>query len=246
LSEVYLSIILPVYNEERRLIQALEGLFSFLEKQAYTYEVLLVENGSDDHTYTEACAFAGRYPQLRVMQEQVRGKGLAVRRGMLEAKGEYRFMCDIDFSMPVEQNNRFLPPALVDYDIAMASREAPGAVRYGEPAYRHLVGRVFNLLIRLLALPEYHDTQCGFKCFRGAVADELFACQTIQGWSFDVEVLYIARMRGYTIVEMPIPWFFNPESKVRVFNDSLHMAIDWMHIRDNARKGLYGECDGRQ
>jgi len=244
-SDYRLSIILPVYNEERRLAQALEGLFSFLGKQAYAYEVLLVENGSSDQTYAQACAYTRRYPQLQVLQEQKRGKGLAVRRGMLAAKGEYRFMCDIDFSMPVEQINRFLPPALEDYDVAMASREARGAVRYGEPVYRHLVGRAFNLMIRLLALPGYHDTQCGFKCFRGTVADDLFACQTIDGWTFDVEVLYIARRRGYKIVEMPIPWFFNPESKVRVLNDSLHMAIDLMRIRENARKGLYGECNGR-
>ena len=148
-------------------------------------------------------------------------------------------MCDVDLSMPVEEINLFLPPALVDFDIAIASREAPGAVRYNEPVYRHLVGRMFNAMIRGVALPGLQDTQCGFKCFRKEVARQLFSRQTLMGWSFDVEVLFIARRRGYRIVEIPIHWHFDPDSKVRVLKDSFRMALDLFKIRLNALRGVY-------
>lgn len=158
---------------------------------------------------------------------------------MLAACGQYRFICDADLSMPIEQVNRFLPPQLADVEIAIASRESPGSVRYNEPHYRHLVGRVFNTLVRWMALPGLRDTQAGFKCFRGDIAAELFPLQTIMGWTFDVEVLYIARRRGYRIVEVPIDWYFNADSKVRVWRDSVTMFTDLLAIRRNARRGLY-------
>jgi dolichyl-phosphate beta-glucosyltransferase len=246
LSSCYLSIVIPVYNEEHRLPATLESIFSFLNRQEYPSEVLVVENGSQDNTYTLACSYAERYPGLRIFQELQRGKGLAVRRGMFEAVGEYRFMCDVDFSMPLTEINRFFPPALSGFDIAIASREAPGAKRYNEPFHRHLIGRVFNLLIRSLALPGFHDTQCGFKCFHAPVVEQLFRRQTVSGWTFDVEILYIARRRGYRIVEVPVPWYFNPESKVDVVRDSLQMAIDLLTIRSNTRRGLYTFSDDPQ
>jgi dolichyl-phosphate beta-glucosyltransferase len=158
---------------------------------------------------------------------------------MLEAQGEYRFMCDADFSMPVTEINRFLPPILNGYDIAIASREAPGAVRHCEPHYRHFIGRGFNTLIRLMALPGLHDTQCGFKCFPAHVAEDLFKRQTLTGWSFDVEVLFIARKLGYKILEIPIHWYFNPDSKIRVLKDSIRMGLDLLTIRLNALRGQY-------
>jgi hypothetical protein len=133
--------------------------------------------------------------------------------------------------MPVTEIGCFFPPELDDFDISIASREAPGAVRYNEPAYRHIVGRIFNSLIRVLALPELNDTQCGFKCFRAAVAEELFRDIKITGWSFDVEVLYLAQKRGYRIVEVPIPWYYNPDSHISVVKDSFQMAIDIFKIR---------------
>jgi len=142
---------------------------AFLQSQNYPAEVLVVENGSADHTLAIAQSFSEAHPQVCVIRSPARGKGLAVQRGMLEAKGEYRFMCDADLSMPIQEVAQFLPPAVCDYDIAIASREAPGAVRYNEPYYRHFIGRGYNLLIRWLALPGLNDTQCGFKCFRGEV-----------------------------------------------------------------------------
>jgi glycosyltransferase involved in cell wall biosynthesis len=234
-----LSLIIPAYNEESRLPQTLGALMEYLDSQSYLSEVLVVENGSQDATFAIAQDFASRYPNLHALHSEQRGKGQAVRMGMLMAQGEYRFMCDADFSMPVDQIDRFIPPALENYDIAIASREAHGAVRYNEPWYRHFVGRIYNWMIRIIALPGLQDTQCGFKCFRGEVAEDLFNLQTLNGWSFDVELLFIAQRRGCKIVEIGIPWYFNAESKIRVLKDSLRMGLDLLRIRLNALQGKY-------
>jgi glycosyltransferase involved in cell wall biosynthesis len=239
LSAPFLSIIIPAYNEEDRLPNTLEQAFNFIQNQPYSAEVLVVENGSQDRTFEVAQAFTDQYPQLRVYQEAGRGKGLAVKRGMLEACGEYRFMCDADLSMPITEISRFLPPALENKDIAIASREAQGATRYNEPLYRHWGGRGVNAMIRLLVLPGLHDTQCGFKCFRREAAVDLFGSMTLSGWSFDVEILYLARLRGWSMAEVPIPWYFDPESKVSALQDSIKMFRDILQLRRNHRNGVY-------
>ena len=239
----FLSIIIPAYNEAQRLPATLEQVVAFLKDQTYASEIIIVDNASQDKTCQVAHEIAGQHNSadlpLTVLQEAQKGKGAAVKKGMLAANGEYRFMCDADLSMPVSQINRFLPPSLENFDIAIASREAPGAIRYNEPAYRHLVGRIFNSLIRVLALPELNDTQCGFKCFRAAIAADLFSRMTITGWSFDVEILYIARKLGYQIVEIPIPWYYNPLSQISVVGDSLQMALDIFKIRLGNRDTRY-------
>ena len=235
----FLSIVIPAHNEESRLPGTLEQVFLFLSQQNFSAEVIVVENGSSDRTYEIARRFAKDHPTLRVIQNDWRGKGLAVQRGVKEAKGEYVFLCDADLSMPIEEIGKFLPPQLQNMDIAIASREAPGSVRYNEPYYRHLTGRVFNTLIRWLVLPTLQDTQCGFKCIRAEVARDIFRYQTLTGWAFDVELLFIARRHGYSIVEIPIHWYFNADSKISVFRDSLRMFLDLLAIRRNARRGLY-------
>jgi glycosyltransferase involved in cell wall biosynthesis len=242
LNHPFLSIIIPAYNEEHRLRHTLEQVFAFLQAQTYTAEVLVIENGSTDRTYEVAQELGHHYAGLMVLQNHQRGKGRAIQRGILEAHGDYRFICDADLSMPIEQITRFLPPDC-DCDIAIASREAPGAIRYGEPYYRHFTGRAFNALIRLFVLPDLNDTQCGFKCFRASVAEDVFRYQTLWGWSFDVEILFIARRLGYQIMEIPIPWYYNPESKVSVWRDSLRMFIDLLTIRRNALRGIYDAKD---
>ena len=235
----FLSIIIPAHNEENRLPGTLEQVFDFLKKQSFSSEVIVVENGSSDRTYEFAQAFAKQNQDLHVIQNNQRGKGLATRRGVREATGDYLFFCDADLSMPIEEISKFLPPQLPHVDIAIASREAPGAVRYHEPYYRHLTGRVFNTLIRWLLLPGLQDTQCGFKCIRAEVAHDIFPYQTLTGWAFDVELLYIARRHGYQLVEIPIHWYFNADSKISVLRDSLRMFLDLLLIRRNARRGLY-------
>jgi dolichyl-phosphate beta-glucosyltransferase len=239
LSRPLLSIIIPAHNEESRLPRTLEQVFAFLESQKYASEVLIVENGSADRTLEVAQDFAGRDKNTRIIHSEARGKGLAVRLGMLAATGEYRFMCDADLSMPIEEVNRFLPPSLSDFDVAIGSREVHGAVRYNEPLHRHLGGRLINLLIRFLILPKLQDTQCGFKCFRAEVAEDLFRRQTLQGWSFDIELLFLAYRRGYRVVEIPVDWYYRAESKVSAVRDALRMIDDIFRIRANARRGLY-------
>jgi len=240
LATPFLSIIIPAYNEESRLPASLAAINDYIQSQSFLAEALVIENGSQDRTYEIAQDFSSQHIGFRVLAEARRGKGLAVQRGMLEARGEYRFMCDTDLSMPVAEISRFFPPMLVDFDVAIASREAPGAVRYHEPAYRHLGGRLINMMIRLLILPGLNDTQCGFKCFRAPVAEELFRRQCLTGWSFDIEILYIARQFGYRIIEIPIPWYFNPQSKLNPFSDAFRMARDILFVRRNKRQGIYG------
>jgi dolichyl-phosphate beta-glucosyltransferase len=240
LAAPFFSLIIPAHNEEHRLPDTLNQVAAYLKAQPYEFEVLVVENSSTDNTLAVAQAFAAQNPQVRVLQITQRGKGLAVKRGMLEARGEYRFMCDADLSMPITEIGKFIPPALTGYDIVIASREAPGSIRYNEPIYRHLGGRGINLIIRLLALPGLQDSQCGFKCFTARASDDLFRVQTLDGWSFDIELLFVARMRGYRLTEVPIHWYFQSESKVHAVRDALRMLGDIFTIRRNARRGLYG------
>jgi dolichyl-phosphate beta-glucosyltransferase len=234
----FLSIVIPAHNEQNRLPGTLEKVFHFLNQQSFTSEVIVVENGSTDATYELAAQNARQHENLRVLQSE-KGKGAAVRRGMLEAQGDYRFMCDADLSMPVEEIVKFIPPALQNFDIAIASREAKGAIRYDEPSYRHLGGRGINFLVQTLILPGLNDTQCGFKCFRAEVAEDVFKRQTLLGWSFDIELLYIARRHGYRIVEIPIHWYHFSDSKVSAFRDALRMIQDIFRIHANARQGIY-------
>jgi len=240
LAAPFFSLIIPAHNEEHRLPDTLNQVAAYLQAQPYEFEVLVVENCSTDNTLAVAQTFAAQNPWVRVLQNTQRGKGLAVKRGMLEAQGEYRFMCDADLSMPITEIGKFIPPALKGYDIVIASREAPGSIRYNEPVYRHLGGRGINLIIRLLALPGLQDSQCGFKCFTARAAEDLFQVQTLNGWSFDIELLFVARMRGYRLTEVPIHWYFQCESKVHAVRDALRMIGDIFTIRRNARRGLYG------
>ena len=235
----FFSIVIPAYNEENRLPNTLEQVFHFLKKQPFTSEIIVVENGSEDRTFEIAQQFAAGHQNVHILRSEQRGKGLAIQHGVKAAVGEYIFFCDADLSMPVEEISKFLPPKLQNVDIAIASREAPGSVRYNEPYYRHFTGRVFNTLIRLLVLPRLQDTQCGFKCIRAEVARDIFPYQTLTGWAFDVELLYIARHHGYHVAEIPIHWYFNADSKISVFRDSPRMFLDLLRIRRNARRGLY-------
>jgi len=238
--EVFLSIVIPAYNEERRLPGTLEAIADHLKGQAYTAEIIVVENGSTDRTADVVREFARQHPAARLLISPRRGKGLAVKVGMLAARGAYRFLCDADLSMPIEELVRFVPPALEGYGVAIGSREARGARRYDEPLYRHMMGRVFNGLVKLVAVPGLEDTQAGFKCFTAAVAQDVFTFQTMEGFGFDVEVLFIARKRGYRIVEVPIQWYYRADSRVRVVSDTLRMFRDVLMVRWNNLRGIYG------
>jgi dolichyl-phosphate beta-glucosyltransferase len=167
------------------------------------------------------------------------GKGAAVRAGMLAAAGELRFMCDADLSMPVRELPRFLDVVPRACDIAIGSREGAGARRVGEPAHRHVIGRGFNALVRSLAIPSINDTQCGFKLFTAGAAAAVFPHVTIDGWAFDVEMLWIATRRGLRIREIPIEWHYRDYSRVSPLRDAVVMLRDVVKIRANAARGLY-------
>jgi len=234
-----LSIIIPAHNEEERLARSLDKILDFLSQQEYDSEIIIVENGSTDRTQEIAQEYVSRFSNVQLIIKTQAGKGLAVRSGILAAEGTYRFICDADLSMPIEQVSRFLPPACEEYDIAIGSREVPGSMRYNEPETRHLIGRIYNLLVRLIALPDLQDTQCGFKCFHHTVVERLFSVQQLDGWAFDVELLFIAQKIGLHIIEIPIDWYYMPGSRIRILRDSVKMFSDLFTIRRNWRKGMY-------
>ncbi len=241
----FLTIVIPAYNEEKRLPKTLEKIGCFLREQSYHSEVLVVENGSTDATsevvlmYAKSVAPDDRFTIQLLHSDQ--GKGAAVKTGMLVGKGEHLFICDADLSMPIEEVGKFLPPQLAadSFDVAIASREIEGAVRYNEPGYRHLMGRVFNLIVRTLIIPGIEDTQCGFKLFTRAAANDIFPYQTISGWGFDPEVLYIANTRKLRVVEVPINWYYMADSRVSPIRDTIKMLREVMRVRRNGRRGIY-------
>ena len=241
MSKPFLSIVIPAHNEESRLPPSLAQIDRFLQKQDFAAEVIIVENGSHDRTFEVALDCAATYHYISVIRspDNMRGKGLAVKQGMLAAKGQWRFICDADLSMRIDDILVFLPPATQGYDIVIASREAPGAERVGEPEYRHLMGRINNLIIKLAAINDYEDTQCGFKLFSAMAAKDLFQVQRMNGIGFDVELLYLAKKRGYKVKELPITWYYDPYSTMRLWDDSVHMLREIWEIRRNWRRGLY-------
>lgn len=234
-----LSIIMPAYNEQDRLPASLEKIDSFVASQTFDIELVLVNNNSSDSTQQIADDFAAEHPYTVVLTQPIQGKGAAVRMGMLEASGEYLFICDADLSMPIEEVRKFLPPVLTDFDVAIGTREGPGAQRIGEPEYRHIMGRVFNLIVRVLAVPKIHDTQCGFKSFTRSAAHDVFSRQTITGFGFDVEVLYIALRQGYVVKEVPITWYHIPGSKINPIRDTINMFAEVLRVRMNGWRGVY-------
>ena len=237
----FLSIVIPAYNEEQRLPASLEKIDGFLRHQDYCAELLIVDNGSTDQTVSVASEFAQKRSWVRVVSAAVRGKGLAVKVGMQVARGEYRFICDADLSMPIEEIAKFLPPQSVGYDVMMATREGRDALRIGEPVHRHIMGRIFNRIIQIAALPGIQDTQCGFKMFSRRAAEDLFSVQQMVGIGFDVELLYIARKRGYRIREIPSTWHFDADSRMRLIYDSLYILLEIQQIHRNWQRGVYDQ-----
>jgi glycosyltransferase involved in cell wall biosynthesis len=234
-----LTIIVPAYNEERRLPKSLAKIATFVAAQSYEIELIVVDNNSRDRTPDIVREFSGDHPYTRLIHEKRQGKGAAVRAGIFAGRGDYLFICDSDLAMPIDEVNKFLPPQREGADVAIASREAPGARRYNEPQYRHLMGRVFNLIVQILAVPGINDTQCGFKCFRRPVGHDIFAAQTMEGFGFDVEILFIARRRGYEIVEVPVNWYYDPGTSVNLLRDPFRMVGEVLQVRLNGWRGTY-------
>jgi len=243
-----ISIILPAYNEEKRLDRALAKITAYMRHIGYRWECVVVENGSTDQTGRIARQWASRYPEIRALQSDP-GKGAAVRRGMLAARGRYRYMADVDLSTPIESIQEFLaharkvchtPDGLPEgYDIVIGSRNLAGSTRENEPEQRHYMGQVFNSIVQMYLLMGIYDSQCGFKMFTEQAARDLFGRAVIDGWAFDVEILYLARRLGYRIHELPVTWVYDADSRVEGFKTAWAMFWDVVRIRRNANKGVY-------
>ncbi|MDE0197829.1 MAG: glycosyltransferase family 2 protein [Caldilineaceae bacterium] len=245
MSRPFLTIIIPAYNEAQRLPDSLTKIAEYLRRQPFATEILVVENRSTDETSAVVRDFATKVsasdPFTLDLLHSAPGKGAAVKTGMLVGKGDYLFICDADLSMPIEEVAKFLPPQLDPdgFDVAIASREIVGAVRYNEPFYRHLMGRVFNHVVQKLIVPGIEDTQCGFKMFTREAAAQVFPHQTIDGWGFDPEILYISRIRGLNLVEVPINWYYMAESRINPLLDTINMVREVLRIRLNGLRGIY-------
>jgi dolichyl-phosphate beta-glucosyltransferase len=237
-SAPYLSVVIPAYNESGRLPQSLRRIHAFLSAWRRSYEVVVVDDGSADGTARGARESG--VPGLTVLQnERNRGKGYSVRRGMLAARGDHRLMTDADLSTPIEELDRLLAAQDEGFDVVIGSRALPGAhIEVHQPWYRENMGRVFNLLVRALAVPGLHDTQCGFKLFTARAADEVFAAGRLDGFSFDVEALFLARRRGYRIAELPVTWRNDAATRVGMVGGFLAFP-DLLRIRMNDWLGRY-------
>jgi dolichyl-phosphate beta-glucosyltransferase len=236
-----LSIVIPAYNEEARIGSTIRTLQADLPRDIGRFEIRVVDDGSLDGTVRVVQALAAEDPRVVLQHEPHRGKGGAVRAGLLAATGALRFMCDADLSMPIQELPRFLAVVPSRCDIAIGTREGEGARRVGEPGHRHTMGRVFNWLVRSSGLAGGQDTQCGFKMFTADAVHAIFPWTRIEGWAMDIEVLYIAMLRGLRVEEIPIEWHYRDRSQVSPVADSLRMARDVAKIRLNALRGLYRE-----
>ena len=241
---VDLSIVVPAYNEELRITPTLDRLHAFLSAQQLRYEILVVDDGSRDGTCAVVETAMTRIPNLRLVRQMPnRGKGAAVRRGMLAASGQIRVMCDADCSMPPEQLPRLLAPIIAcKAEIAIGSRYAEGAqTDVRQPLYRVMWSRLCNKLIQRSLVPGVRDTQCGFKAFTAEAARDLFRRGTIDGWAFDLEILALARRRGFAIEEVGVEWKDDNRSRVNPLKDMWKVIREALLIRRNIKRGVYNK-----
>jgi len=248
-----ISVVIPTYNEEKRGIKKnLAVVVGFLESENYDYEVIAADDGSTDGTVAVVEKFAQDKERVRILKLPHRGKGPAVRDGMLDAKGKYILFSDADMATPIEELKRLLNWVEGQgFDLAIASREGIGAQRENEPWYRHFLGRGFNFLVKLIALRGIEDTQCGFKLFKAAAAKEILKRLKIYGeeeteelttpylGAFDVEILFLAQKLGYKIKEVPVTWHYAATQQLDPIKDSLRMARDVLMVRLNDLRGMY-------
>jgi len=243
-----LSIVVPAYNEEHRLPPTLARLHAYLSSQSALprYEIVVVDDGSRDATCAVVEAAMASIPNLRLVRQMPnRGKGAAVRLGMLAAHGQIRIMSDADGSMSPDQLPRLLAPILAGTaEISIGSRYADGAkTNIEQPRYRVLWSRLANLLVQRSLVPGIRDTQCGFKAFTAEAAVDVFRRGQIDGWAFDLEILALAGRAGYAIAEVGVEWTDDRRSRVNPFKDMWKVVREAMTIRKNLRRGVYSRPD---
>lgn len=226
-----ISFVIPMYNEEKRIQKSVREIRAFRQSFPCESEWIFVDDGSTDATEKVAREELGEMPHQWIRLEKNQGKGRAVQRGMLEATGDFIFFTDADLSVLLSEYERLLQALQNGYDVALGSR-GPGAhVVVRQSLLRESMGKIFNRIARLFSFKGIRDSQCGFKGFRRDVARELFHEQKIKGFAFDAEIVYLAQKKGYRVAEIPVTWRNSPQSRVRIFRDSLQMLFDVMRIR---------------
>lgn len=238
-----LSVIVPAYNEAARILPSLHRLVRYLDRHGAPYEVLVVDDGSRDGTAAVVERFGSECLAVQLIRLPAnQGKGAAVRKGMLEARGRLLLFTDADSATPIEELQRLEQAVIDGADLAIGSRTlASRDPRYTVRArwHRSVLGALFNMLVRRAGIVGIADTQCGFKLFRRSVAQDLFSVASINGYGFDLELLFVAQRRGYRIAEVPVNWSDQPGSKVRVVRDGLRMVRDLLAIRRSDAQGRY-------
>lgn len=247
----FLSIVIPAYNEEKNFKRGvLREVASYLETCSFTWEVIIVDDGSKDYTVQLVEKFIENKKRWRLIKNPHYGKAITVEKGVWEAKGKNVLFTDFDQATPISEIEKLLPFLDKGYSIIIGSREVKGAKREEEPFYRHLMGKVFNLVVKMFAIGGIHDTQCGFKLFETKVARKLFSQlkvykkknrQNAFTGAFDVELLYLANKRGYEIAEVPVCWKHFETERVNPIKDSLRMFFDVLKIRIYDFLGKYDE-----
>lgn len=244
------SLVIPAYNESGRIAATVRETVAWLRAQPFAGELIVVDDGSNDDTALLASQALDGFAAGKVLRIAHGGKAAAVRAGMRAARGELIGFSDADLATPLAYFDCLLAALREGHDIAIGSREGVGARRIGEPGYRHVMGRIFNGIVRLLLVPGVHDTQCGFKLFRADVARDLLARarlyrdhdDPVQGprvTAFDVELLTVARLRGYRIAAVPVVWTYGAGSKVRPAHDTWHNMRDVLRVWIGAKRGHY-------
>jgi len=235
-----LSIVIPAFNEEMRLPVTLAQISAYIRVSKRETEVIVVDDGSSDRTSQVANSFRGEIRRLRVVaNDENRGKGYSVRRGMLEAQGRIVLFTDADLSAPIDEADKLIA-ALEDHDVAIGSRALDRKlISVRQSVFRENAGIVFNLVVRAILRLPFVDTQCGFKAFRRGPCQIIFRQQRIERFGFDPELLYLARHHGLRAVEIPVRWAHSPATKVSMLRDSIRMFLDIFLIRWNALRGQY-------
>jgi len=237
-----ISIVVPAYNEERRLPATVDSLLAYLGAREWPWEIVIVNDGSKDGTAAVAARYAANDDRIRLVENPGnRGKGYSVRHGVLEATGDWILFTDSDLSAPIEELDKLMAAAgAQSARVAIGSRALDrGLIEVHQSAFREMAGRIFNLLMRAATGLPFSDTQCGFKLFERVAAREIFRRQTIERWGFDAELLFIARRLGYKAIEVPVRWSHSEGTKVSMFGDSLNMFLDLLRIRWNQLRGRY-------
>lgn len=239
----FISIVIPAYNEDLRIQPTLEKVFAYCKDRFRDFEIIVVDDGSSDNTSSLVKNLGQHLENISLIHySKNTGKGFAVRKGVLSARGDLLLISDADLSTPIEELEKLVPFIQTDYDIAIGSRGLrESEIVQRQPWYRETMGKIFNVFVRMLAVGGIRDTQCGFKLFRGDVARGLFSKARIEGFSFDVEILYLAKKAGYTIKEVPVRWINSPFSSVVLMSDPIKMFLELFKIRFNSLTGIYNQ-----